>query len=62
MMNTKNVVRNILGDKVSKNKMTAKDVLKTKGYTDSELNKMENKRIHQIAFSICGYDEEDKNV
>jgi len=37
-------------------KMNAKDVLKTKGYTDEELSKMKDKRIFEIAMSICNYE------
>jgi len=36
----------------------AKRVLKTKGYTNVELDKMEHQRIFEIALSISGYEKE----
>lgn len=47
-----NPVKNIL------EKMSANDVLKTKGYIDKELKKIANKRKFEIAMSICGYEKE----
>ena len=39
-------------------KMSADDVLKTKGYTDKELKKMTTKRKFEIAMSVCNYEKE----